>query len=177
MAHISPIESHSIVQYTSVHALLFLSLLCYPPPYPPNPGSLVADWVVIVIKSSCTARENTKLSANGWSSVGGWTMEGSWSLSTTHPTHTMFTQCCVFLFFVLPPPFFYVGHNFNSKFWDLKKTGTSCPHLAACFPLIDTVLDFPQCFYIACDHHFCVIGQLAGLPPPPWARVCLLPVM
>lgn len=69
MAHISPIEIHTMVQYIQVCALLFLSLPCSDPP--PHPGSLAVDWVVIVIKSSCTASESTKLSAYGWSSVGG----------------------------------------------------------------------------------------------------------
>lgn len=72
MAHISPIEIHTMVQYVPVCALLFLSLLRPPsPPRPLHPGSLAVDWVVIVIKSSCTASESTKLSAYGWSSVGG----------------------------------------------------------------------------------------------------------
>lgn len=37
-----------------------------------HPGSLVADWVVIVIRRSCTSRENTELSASGWSGATGW---------------------------------------------------------------------------------------------------------
>lgn len=78
-----PIEAN---WYSAVHSsrcpLLLSPLLsnspCSPHPGPthPKPGSLVADWVVIVIKSSCTASEYTKLSANGWSSVGGW--PGDW---------------------------------------------------------------------------------------------------
>lgn len=98
MAHISPIEVHSMEQYVPVCALLFLSLLCsdtnlarFSPP-----GSLAADWVVIVIKSSCTAGESTKLSANGWSSVGGW--GGLWRGHGHCPLNHPPTQCLPFFF-------------------------------------------------------------------------------
>lgn len=87
MAHISPIEVHSMVQYVPASPLLFHSPVCSYTglaAYLPPPASLAADWVVIVIKSSGTASESTKLSAYGWSSVGGWATEGSRSLSPKH---------------------------------------------------------------------------------------------
>lgn len=74
MAHISPIEVHSMVQYVPVCALLFHSLLCSDTNLAP---------LVIVIKSSCTASESTKLSAYGWSSAGGWAIEGTQFCPTT----------------------------------------------------------------------------------------------
>lgn len=97
MAHISPIEVHTVWYSTfqTVCALLFLShrsALIQPSALhlsPPS-GSLAADWVVIVIKSSCTARESTKLSANGWSF---WWEDG---LERGHghcPTEPPPTQC------------------------------------------------------------------------------------
>lgn len=104
-----PIEAQSIVQYVPVCALLFLSLLRSDTPnplpsIPPHPGSLAADWVVIVIKSSCTASEYTKLSANGWSSVGGWPAEGG-GHGHCPLTHTLSAHCLPsFLYYVRPAP-------------------------------------------------------------------------
>lgn len=46
------------------------------------PGSLVADWCVILIRSFCAARESITLSVNGWSTVGGGSTKGSLSLSS-----------------------------------------------------------------------------------------------
>lgn len=45
----------------------------------PHPGSLAADWVVIVIKRSLISRESTMPSADGWSSLTGWPIGGSLS--------------------------------------------------------------------------------------------------
>lgn len=94
MAHISSYRGRPVYCCTlqSVPCYSFLRSAPTPPAHP-KPGSLAADWVVIVIKSSCTASEYTKLSANGWSSVGGWPGDGGgfvgglgwgwlWSLST-----------------------------------------------------------------------------------------------
>lgn len=93
MAHISPIEVHSMVQYIPVCALLSLSVLCSwsTPP-------LVADWVVIVIESPYTASESTKLSANGWSSVGRWaTWRGVTVIVHQTPhSHNIYQVFCVF---------------------------------------------------------------------------------
>lgn len=77
MAHISSYRGRPVYCCTlqSVPCYSFLRSAPTPPAHP-KPGSLAADWVVIVIKSSCTASEYTKLSANGWSSVGGWPGDG-----------------------------------------------------------------------------------------------------
>lgn len=52
-------------------------------PFLSIPGSLVADWCVILISSFCAASES--ISANGWSAVGGGSTEGSPSLSPEPP--------------------------------------------------------------------------------------------
>lgn len=99
----------------------------------------MADWVVIVIKSSCTASESTKLSTNGWSTVGGWAVEGSRSLSPPRRQ----CLCQVGFFFIL---FFYmasvyVSQNivsayrivFDSLLTWMTKNETWC---SRCFPLM-----------------------------------------
>lgn len=66
---------------------MFPLVACYSPPscsrdlalFLSIPGSLVADWCVILIRSFCAASES--ISANGWSAVGGGSAEGSPSLS------------------------------------------------------------------------------------------------
>lgn len=86
-----------MVQYVpdSLRSVIPFSLLCSdpilsPPSLSPPSGSLAADWVVIVIKSSCTARESTKLSANGWS----FWWEGGLEKGHGHcPTEPPPTQC------------------------------------------------------------------------------------
>lgn len=59
----------------------FLILSLRPHSLSSHPGSLVADWCVILMGSFCAASESIPLSVNGWSTVGGGSAEGSQSLS------------------------------------------------------------------------------------------------
>lgn len=120
MAHISHIQRCTIVEYVTVGGLLFFSHL-RPHSLSSHPGSLVADWCVILIGSFCAASESITLSVNGWSTVGGGSAEGSQSLSpelsqlTAHlpapslwcdiyskyPVHPLMQISGVFLYFSL----------------------------------------------------------------------------
>lgn len=78
MAHISPIEAHTTVQYVSVGAILFFCPLIYKTSLPLLPHRLISGCL-----GSYPNEEflYTTLSDHGWSSVGGWAIAGSQPLS------------------------------------------------------------------------------------------------